>query len=59
MTLRACPLCGYRYNAPENQTCGKCKGWLGGAETAAVALNPQISTAAKNEPNVGANTSRN
>jgi len=31
MTLKACPLCGYRYNAPENQTCGKCKGWLGGA----------------------------
>ncbi|HEY0492594.1 MAG TPA: hypothetical protein VGD57_03910 [Candidatus Dormibacteraeota bacterium] len=30
MTLKACPLCGYRYNAPENQTCGKCKGWLGG-----------------------------
>ena len=38
MTLRACPLCGYRYNAPENQTCGKCKGWLGGAEGAAAAL---------------------
>jgi hypothetical protein len=31
MTLKACPLCGYPYNAPENQTCGKCKGWLGGA----------------------------
>ena len=31
MTLKACPQCGYRYNAPENQTCGKCKGWLGGA----------------------------
>jgi hypothetical protein len=30
MTLKACPLCGYPYNAPENQTCGKCKGWLGG-----------------------------
>jgi hypothetical protein len=30
MSLKACPLCGYRYNAPENQTCGKCKGWLGG-----------------------------
>jgi hypothetical protein len=38
MTLRACPLCGYRYNAPENQTCGKCKGWLGGPESAAAAL---------------------
>lgn len=39
MTLKACPQCGYRYNAPENQTCGKCKGWLGGpvAATAAVA----------------------
>jgi hypothetical protein len=38
MTLKACPQCGYRYNAPENQTCGKCKGWLGGpvAATAAV-----------------------
>ena len=43
MTLRACPLCGYRYNAPENQTCGKCKGWLGGAESAAVA--PQTAAA--------------
>src|SRR5437588_12291324 len=38
MTLRACPLCGYRYNAPENQTCGKCKGWLGGVEATALAL---------------------
>lgn len=39
MTLKACPQCGYRYNAPENQTCGKCKGWLGGpvAATSAVA----------------------
>ncbi|HEY8678225.1 MAG TPA: hypothetical protein VIN39_06280 [Candidatus Dormibacteraeota bacterium] len=34
MTLKACPLCGYRYNAPENQTCGKCKGWLGGVPAA-------------------------
>jgi hypothetical protein len=41
MTLRVCPICGYRYNAPENQTCGKCKGWLGGAESAAaVAAQP-------------------
>ncbi len=38
MTLRVCPLCGYRYNAPENQTCGKCKGWLGGTAPAAVAV---------------------
>ena len=38
MTLRACPLCGYRYNAPENQICGKCKGWLGGVEATALAL---------------------
>src|SRR5438034_11043388 len=40
MTLKACPQCGYRYNAPENQTCGKCKGWLGaagGTATAAIA----------------------
>ncbi|TMG38244.1 MAG: hypothetical protein E6H92_06515 [Chloroflexi bacterium] len=37
MTLKACPQCGYRYNAPENQTCGKCKGWLGGAAAAAAA----------------------
>jgi len=39
MTLKACPQCGYRYNAPENQTCGKCKGWLGGV-AAAVAVAP-------------------
>ena len=38
MTLRACPQCGYRYNAPENQTCGKCKGWLGGAAEASSAV---------------------
>lgn len=39
MTLRACPQCGYRYNAPENQTCGKCKGWLGApGETVAAAV---------------------
>jgi hypothetical protein len=40
MTLKACPQCGYRYNAPENQTCGKCKGWLGApvGATAAVAV---------------------
>ena len=40
MALRACPQCGYRYNAPENQTCGKCKGWLGGAAETAVAAAP-------------------
>ena len=38
MTLKACPLCGYRYNAPENQTCGKCKGWLGGTAAGGAAL---------------------
>jgi len=39
MTLKACPQCGYRYNAPENTTCGKCKGWLGAAGgTATVAI---------------------
>jgi hypothetical protein len=37
MTLRVCPQCGYRYNAPENQTCGKCKAWLGGVAVAAAA----------------------
>ncbi len=40
MTLKACPQCGYRYNAPENQTCGKCKGWLGGVAEASVAVAP-------------------
>jgi hypothetical protein len=40
MTLRVCPQCGYRYNAPENQTCGKCKGWLGGATAAAAVAAP-------------------
>jgi hypothetical protein len=44
MTLKACPQCGYRYNAPENQTCGKCKGWLGGVAAAtAVAPAPRRS----------------
>ncbi|MDQ6710182.1 MAG: hypothetical protein M3Z11_06450 [Candidatus Dormibacteraeota bacterium] len=38
MSLKVCPQCGYRYNAPENQTCGKCKGWLGGAAGGAVAV---------------------
>ena len=35
MTLKACPHCGYRYNAPDNQACGKCKGPLGGQATVA------------------------
>jgi len=43
MTLKACPLCGYPYNAPENQTCGKCKGWLGGgAAGGAVAVTAPV-----------------
>ena len=41
MTLRACPQCGYLYNAPENQTCGKCKGWLGAPGTTASAAVAQ------------------
>ena len=40
MALKSCPQCGYRYNAPENQTCGKCKGWLGGVPETAVAAAP-------------------
>lgn len=40
MTLKACPQCGYRYNAPENQTCGKCRGWLGASAAPAVAAAP-------------------
>jgi hypothetical protein len=40
VTLKACPLCGYRYNAPENQTCGKCKGWLGGSAAAGAIAAP-------------------
>jgi hypothetical protein len=40
MTLKACPQCGYRYNAPENQTCGKCKGWLGGDAVATAVAPP-------------------
>jgi hypothetical protein len=45
MALRVCPQCGYRYNAPENQTCGKCKGWLGApaSATAATAAQPRRS----------------
>ncbi len=40
MTLKACAQCGYRYNAPENQTCGKCRGWLGGTPAAAASVAP-------------------
>ena len=40
MTLKACAQCGYRYNAPENQTCGKCKGWLGAAPAEAAMTAP-------------------
>jgi hypothetical protein len=43
MTLRACPHCGYRYNAPDNQTCGKCRGPLGGEMAVAVAPQPKRS----------------
>ena len=43
MTLKACPQCGYRYNAPENQTCGKCKAFLGTEATATVAPPPRRS----------------
>jgi hypothetical protein len=41
MTLKVCPQCGYRYNAPENQTCGKCKGWLGGVAVATAVVAPR------------------
>jgi hypothetical protein len=51
MTLKACPQCGYRYNAPENQTCGKCKGWLGGVAAAtAVAPPPRRSLIPRTVP---------
>lgn len=43
MTLRACPHCGYRYNAPENQTCGKCKGNLAAPAVAAAVVAPRRS----------------
>ena len=43
MTLKACPHCGYRYNAPDNQICGKCRGPLGGEATVAVAPQPKRS----------------
>lgn len=38
MDLKVCPLCGYRYNAPDNQYCGKCKGWMGGTPQAGGAV---------------------
>jgi hypothetical protein len=52
MTLRACPQCGYRYNAPENQTCGKCQGWLGAADATASAAvaQPRRSLAPRSLP---------
>jgi hypothetical protein len=51
MTLKACAQCGYRYNAPENQTCGKCKGWLGGdVAAAAVAPAPKRSLIPRSVP---------
>jgi hypothetical protein len=44
MTLKACPHCGYRYNAPENQTCGKCKAFIGASDaTAVVVASPRRS----------------
>jgi hypothetical protein len=50
MTLKACPQCGYRYNAPENQTCGKCKGWLGAPVAATTAVAPRRSLIPRNAP---------
>lgn len=38
MALKVCPQCGYPYNAPENETCGKCKGWLGGTPGSSAAV---------------------
>src|SRR5256885_10590097 len=40
MTLKACPQCGYRYNAPGSQTCGKVKAWLVRPVAAPAALAP-------------------
>src|SRR3979411_2524723 len=40
MTLRAFPQCGSRHHAPENQNCGKCKAWLGGAAAATTVAAP-------------------
>jgi hypothetical protein len=53
MTLKACPQCGYRYNAPENQTCGKCKGWLGGPVVAAAVVAPRRSLIPRTLPEFG------
>ncbi len=50
MTLKACPQCGYRYNAPENQTCGKCKGWLGGPVAATAVVAPRRSLIPRSLP---------
>jgi hypothetical protein len=50
MTLRACPQCGYRYNAPENQTCGKCKGWLTAPVAAVAVAAPRRSLIPRNLP---------
>src|ERR1700680_2746077 len=43
MTLKACPHCGYRYNAPENHMCGKCKGYLAAPAVAAAVVAPRRS----------------
>ncbi len=50
MPLKACPQCGYRYNAPENQTCGKCKGWLGGPVAATAVVAPRRSLIPRSLP---------
>jgi hypothetical protein len=52
MTLKACPQCGYRYNAPENTTCGKCQGWLGApdATASAAVAQPRRSLAPRSLP---------
>jgi hypothetical protein len=50
MTLKACPQCGYRYNAPENTTCGKCKGWLGGPAVATAVAAPRRSLIPRTPP---------
>jgi hypothetical protein len=52
MTLKACPHCGYRYNAPENQTCGKCKGYLAAPAVAAAVIAPRRSLMPRTLPEV-------
>jgi len=52
MTLRVCPQCGYKYNAPENQTCGKCKAWLGGVAVAAAAAPAQRNLIPRSLPEI-------